>query len=220
VVPGLVSLAQTPRPFPPFGLPPSCSREGGGSSQGLCSFLEEVPRLLSLHPFPCRGSNSSPPPKERTTITSTRRWRPYWPREPSKRYPSSVLHQPHFSRPQERWQHESHPQPQEVERRLSGYSTLPDGDGAGCLPCSPAGRLGDIHRPQRHLLPCSSTPVDMQVHEVWLEGQTLPVPGPTHRPVPSPQSLHVHHQGYQGDFHFQASPGGLHPPPFLFWACG
>jgi hypothetical protein len=55
-----VSLAQTPLLFPPFGLlPPSCSREGWGSSQGLRSFLEEVPRLLPLH---TGGRDWVPPP--------------------------------------------------------------------------------------------------------------------------------------------------------------
>jgi hypothetical protein len=100
VAPGLVSLAQTPLLFPPFGLPPSCSREGGGCLKDFAPFwrksLDCSPFILEavtglpppIHfpprPFPCRGSNLSHPLRERTIIISTRTWRPSWPRETSK----------------------------------------------------------------------------------------------------------------------------------------
>jgi hypothetical protein len=142
-----------------------------------------------------------------------------------------VLHQLHISHPQERWWHEAHPQPKEVERCSSGHSTLPDGDSRGRLPRTLAGRLGNVHRPLGRLLPRPFAPFHKEVHEVWVEGQALPVPGPSIWSIPSPQSLHVPNSSSQGEFRVQAPRrGGMAvghslpppppPPPFLFRAYG
>jgi hypothetical protein len=146
----------------PFWPPPSsCNGEDGGSTQGLCSFLERRPRLRpgsrdgfppQLHfpptSYPARVALQHSLLGQERSLHKQGGGGPPFHGGHRRGCPlsSSLLHQHHLPHPQEKWRHEADPQLEKVECGSPGHPILMHGDCRGRAPRPQTRRLGGVHQ--------------------------------------------------------------------------